>query len=431
MAASLTQAGFTITAAAEAAGIILVNTCAFILPAKEESIDEILRVAQFKKQGAGVCRYLVVSGCLPQRYGRDLQKEFPEVDLFLGTSDVPHLADRLNTLIKEGKAASASRMEKPTFLMNSGHGRILSTPPHSAYLKIADGCSNRCSYCVIPDIRGRARSRTPEDIIKEAEALVARGVKEIILIGQDTTAYGADLKGRPSLSGLLKGVASLSKLKWLRILYTYPEKLTEELFRTMADGEKVCAYIDMPIQHIDDYILRSMNRRGDHKRIEEAVRTARAIIPDVALRTSLIVGFPGETTARFDRLLAFVKETRFDHLGAFVYSREEGTPAAGLPSRISEKEKTRRRNLIMEEQAVISYEINRELVGSCQEVIIEGESDQPGYAYVGRSRRQAPDIDGITYIKGKNLAAGDIINCRIVEVTEYDLFAVPLDGKRQ
>lgn len=423
MAASLVESGFEITQAPEGAGIILVNTCAFILPAKEESIEEILRMGQFKKEGAGACRHLVVSGCLPQRYGKDLRKELPEVDLFLGTSDVPHLARRLNDLVGGNKAGSRSIIGKPTFLMNAGHQRLLSTPPHTAYLKIADGCSNRCTYCIIPDIRGRARSRMPGDILKEAEALVARGVREIILIAQDTTAYGMDLKGKPTLSRLLKELASIDALKWLRILYAYPARLTEDLFQAMAEEKKVCPYIDMPIQHADDRLLKAMNRQGDRQQMEWAIRTARAMIPQVALRTSLIVGFPGETSRRFDRLLDFVREARFDHLGVFIYSREEGTIAAEKPSRISEEEKTRRRSLIMEEQSVISYEINQGLVGSIQEVLIEGKSDLPEYPYIGRCRRQAPEIDGVTYIRGEHLDIGTFVSCRIVEAEEYDLFA--------
>lgn len=423
MARSLVEKGFAIADGPEEATVIVVNTCAFILPAKEESIDEILRMAEFKKDGTGVCRHLVVTGCLPQRYGEELRRELPEVDLFLGTSDVPRLAGSISERIAGKKTGQGAAIGKPTFLMNAGHGRLLSTPPYSAYLKIAEGCSNRCSYCVIPDIRGDVRSRKPDDILKEAESLVRSGVREVILIAQDTTAYGADLKGKPSLQGLLRDLASLDALKWIRILYTYPAKLTEELFQTMADVDKVCPYIDMPIQHAEDVILSAMNRRGDRDQIEWAIRTARAMIPGVALRTSLIVGFPGETPLRFGRLLDFVREARFDHLGAFVYSREDGTEAARQPSRISEKEKIRRRDLIMEEQSVISHAINRTLVGSEQEVVIEGPSDLPGYAYVGRSSRQAPEIDGVTYIKGDRLAIGDFIRCRIVDVSEYDLFA--------
>lgn len=423
MAASLTDAGFEITEIPEKADIILVNTCAFILPAREESIEEILQMALLKEPGAGVCRYLVVTGCLPQRYGRELERELPEVDLFLGISDIPLLVRRVNDLLARGKARLPLSVRKPTFLMDAGHQRRLITPHHTAYLKIADGCSNRCSYCVIPDIRGQARSRRPDDILQEAERLISQGVKELILIAQDTTAYGEDLKRKPSLSGLLKDLASLSALRWLRILYTYPARLSEGLFKVMAGNGKICPYIDMPIQHADDALLDAMNRQGDRRQMAWAVQAARTMIPEVALRTSVIVGFPGETPKRFEHLLDFVREARFDHLGAFIYSREEGTMAASRSSRISEREKTRRRNLIMEEQSVISYEINQNLIGSRQEVLVEGPSDVPGYSYVGRCRRQAPEIDGVTYIKGENLAAGDFVACRLVDADEYDLYA--------
>ena len=423
MSASLIADGFKMMEAPELADIILVNTCAFILPAREESIDEILRMSLFKKRGTGQCRHLIVTGCLSQRYGRALAKELPEVDLFLGIGDIPLLTRHINELLSRGTPPLPSKICKPVFLMDSSYERRLATPRHTAYLKIADGCSNRCSYCVIPDIRGKARSRMPDDILREAERLVSGGVKEIILIAQDTTAYGEDLKGKPSLRGLLKDMSSINKLAWIRVLYTYPAKLTEDLFTMMADTRKVCPYIDMPIQHADDTLLHAMHRRGDRRQMAWAVQTARTIIPDVALRTSVIVGFPGETPKRFESLLDFVREARFDHLGAFVYSREEGTAAALRLSRISEKEKTRRRNMIMEDQAVISYEINQGLIGSRQEVLVEGTSDVPDFPYVGRCRRQAPEIDGVTYLRGTQLAPGDLMTCRIVEADEYDLYA--------
>lgn len=428
MSASLIADGMKMTEGPEEADIIIVNTCAFILPAREESIEEILRMAQFKKRGTGQCRHLIVTGCLSQRYGRELVKELPEVDLFLGISDIPKLSPYIKVLLGRGAPRLPSVISKPSFLMDASYERRLATPRHMAYLKIADGCSNRCSYCVIPDIRGKARSRMPDDILKEAERLVSGGVKEIILIAQDTTAYGEDLKGKPSLGGLLKDMSSIEKLAWIRVLYTYPARLTEDLFAVMAQTPKVCPYIDMPIQHADDTILGAMHRRGDRRQTAWAIRTARTMIPDVALRTSVIVGFPGETSKRFESLLDFIRESRFDHLGAFVYSREQGTAAALRPSRISEKEKTRRRSMIMEEQAVISYEINQNLIGSCQEVLIEGASDLPDFPYVGRCRRQAPEIDGVTYLRGERIVPGSLMHCRIIEADEYDLYGEVIAG---
>lgn len=425
MAASLEEAGFTLTDDPGKAAVILINTCAFILSAREESIEEILRMSQYKKPGMGICDTLAVAGCLSQRFGRDLLTALPEVDLFLGIGAAPFVGG----YVKSFQTGECRRLRvpggkrKPRFLMNASMKRRLLTPPHFAYLKIADGCSNHCSYCTIPTIRGEARSRRPEDILREARDLAAGGVKELIVVAQDITAYGMDLKGTPTLIDLLTKVAAIPGLIWIRLLYLHPARISHGLLELMAREEKICPYIDMPIQHIDDTILKRMNRRGGQREIEAAIRDARVVVPHVALRTSVILGFPGETERRFEKLVSFVKDKRFDHLGAFTYSREDGTPAAQLSSRISEREKIRRLNRIMEEQAAISYEINRGLVGTLQEVLIEGASDVPGYPYIGRCRRQAPEIDGVTYVRGRGLATGDFFMCRIVDAGEYDLFA--------
>ena len=306
--------------------------------------------------------------------------------------------------------------------MNSRHRRLLSSQSVSAYLKISDGCSNGCAYCAIPSIRGKARSRTPEDILLEAQKLVQRGIKEIILIAQDTTAYGRDLKSRPRLSDLLTDLASVSGIRWIRLLYAHPAHLTTDDLAAIAGHKKICRYIDLPVQHIDDGMLQAMNRNVSAARISDIIVQARRVMPDVAIRTSLIVGFPGETPKRFQRLLDFVRDVRFDHLGVFTYSREEDTPAATLPSRISEKEKERRRDVIMSEQADISYAVNQALIGSVQEVLIEEKSDRADFAFVGRSRRQAPEVDGVTYIKDAGDKIGKIVNCKITGADHYDLF---------
>ncbi len=427
MGAALAQGGYLLTDKPEEASVIMINTCAFILPAKEESIEEILRMAAWKKGGKGPCTHLVVTGCLPQRYREGLEEALPEVDLFLGISETPHIARHLDGLLGVPGGAGCrkhrSLIGEPTFLMNAGHRRLISTTLPSAYLKIADGCSNRCSYCVIPDIRGEARSRPIDDVVREAANLVSQGVRELIITAQDTTAYGRDLKRRPTLSMLLRELARLDGIAWIRLLYTYPAHLTEELLRTIAAEERICNYLDIPIQHSDDSILRAMRRQGDVALIRETVGQARSIIPDVALRTSIIVGFPGETAQRFENLLTFIREIRFDHLGVFPYSREEGTEAAALPSRISEREKERRRNLVMEEQAQISREINSALIGTHQECLIEGKSDLAGYTHTGRCRRQAPEIDGLTHLRGGNPEPGTIATCRIIAADDYDLFA--------
>lgn len=427
MGAILAESGYLLTDRPEEASVILINTCAFILPAREEAIAEILRAAAWKTERKSPCSHLVVTGCLPQRYGKGLEESLPEVDLFLGTAEIPHIGrhlDRLRNLPKtKTVGARRSVVGRPTFLMNAGHKRLISSPAHSAYIKIADGCSNCCSYCVIPSIRGKARSRTIDDILREAEELAARGVRELIITAQDTTAYGLDLKDKPTLGRLLREMAAIDGLSWIRLLYTYPARLTEELLRTIVEEEKICRYLDIPIQHSDDAILTAMNRRGDNALLRKVIAQAREAIPDVALRTSLIVGFPGETPRRFEKLLDFVREIRFDHLGVFPYSREDGTEAAALASRISEKEKERRRGRVMEEQASISREINSALIGTQQQMLIEGPGELEGFTRVGRCRRQAPEIDGVTHLRGGSPEVGQIIACRITAADDYDLFA--------
>jgi len=420
MAAALAEGGYRIVDDPRKAAVIMVNTCAFILPAKEESIEEILSAATWKK--AGRCRHLVVTGCLPQRYGKSLAAELPEVDLFLDTNEMPYIARHLVKLGERQQTEPLTIVHNPSFLMDAGNKRLLSTPPYSAYLKIAEGCSNYCSYCIIPALRGKARSRPMDDIINEAANLVEEGVREIILTAQDTTSYGRDLKGSHTLSELLKNLSTLAPLRWIRLLYTYPGRLDRRTLVVMAEEEKICSYIDIPIQHIDDDILKAMHRRGGSAQIKESIALIRTMVPGVALRTSLIVGFPGETPAGFKRLVDFIVATKFDHLGVFKYSREEETAAASRPGHITEKTKERRRGLLMEEQAVVSGTINQALIGSRQEVLIEGASDIPEYPYIGRCRRQAPEIDGVTYVKGAGLAAGDFVTGTITAADTYDLY---------
>ena len=289
MAALLAKSGYGITPQANKADIILINTCAFILSAKEESIDEILKMAEWKKRRKGACTHLVVTGCLPQRYGRGLEKELPEVDLFLGVGEVGNIVHHLNGLTRAEAPSRRSIVGKPSFLMNAQTPRLISTPFYTSYLKIAEGCSNRCSYCVIPTIRGKARSREMEDILMEVETLAVGGVKEVIITAQDTTAYGRDLKGKPNLGDLLEGLASIKSLRWIRLLYTHPAGLTDEILKSMASYENICKYIDIPIQHIDNEILAAMKRRGSSDLIKKTIQRAREIIPFVSLRTSIIV----------------------------------------------------------------------------------------------------------------------------------------------
>ncbi len=426
MAALLAQSGYDLTSRPEAAHIILVNTCAFILPAKEESIEEILRMAEWKKKGR--CETLVVTGCLPQRYGRALETEVPEVDLFLGTGEVP----RIVRLI-QGRQRKNHRtiIGKPDFLMDAASPRLFPPSTRSAYLKISEGCSNRCSYCVIPSIRGAFRSRSVADILRESEKLARMGIREVVLIAQDTTAYGRDLRGKPSLSDLLRELSSIETLRWIRLLYAYPTGITGELLQTMAEEKKICHYLDIPIQHIDDDILGAMKRKGRGAKIRETISRVRRTIPGIVLRTSLIVGFPGETAKKFNALLEFVQEARIENLGVFVYSREEGTKAAELPAQISERVKNRRRDILMEEQSAISFEINRSRIGSVEEVLLEEKSDDPEFSLAGRTRGQAPEIDGVTYVRVRKGKIGDIVSCRITGADTYDLYAEEIGIGRQ
>ena len=421
MGGMLCKAGLQLVDQGNAADIVIVNTCAFIHPAKEEAIEEILTLVEEKKRTNRKFQ-IIVAGCLAQRYGKELLSQIPEVDLFMGTGEVGNIVKHVNKL-NLGKSKRYAVITKPDFLMTAGHERVLSSTAISTFLKISDGCSNCCSYCVIPSIRGKARSRMPDDILKEAESLAVRGIKEIIITGQDTTAYGRDLKGQPRLSELLTDMAKIKSIKWIRLLYAHPAHINKEVLESIAANKKMCRYIDLPIQHIEDDILMAMGRKVTATQIKVIIDQARQIMPDVALRTSLIVGFPGETKKRFERLLNFVREIKFDHLGVFTYSREEGTKAAQFKSQISEAEKERRRENIMSEQAGISNAINKSLIGTTQEVLIEEKSDRADFAFMGRCRRQAPEIDGITYIKSGQNKIGKIVKCKITNADDYDLFA--------
>jgi len=423
MGGLLTRSGYQLVEENQPADIVVINTCAFINPAKEEAIEEILTVAEEKKHHPDL--RIVVAGCLAQRYGRELFTAMPEVDLFIGTGEVGNIANHIKKF-RQPKITRNTVITKPAFLMTHKHQRILPSAPASAYLKISDGCSNRCAYCVIPSIRGAARSRQPDDILREAQTLAKRGIREIIITAQDTTNYGRDLKGHPRLASLLNDLTKVRGIQWIRLLYAHPARVSADLLKTIASSEKICRYIDLPIQHIDDDILKAMNRKVTGAKIRQVIDQARKIVPDVALRTSLIVGFPGETPTRFNRLIDFVREIKFDHLGVFTYSKEEGTVAADFKHHVPEKEKERRREIIMREQAEISSAINKTLIGSIQDVLIAEKSDRDDYSYIGRCRRQAPEIDGVTYVKKSNAPIGGIVKCKITGADEYDLFCTPI-----
>ncbi len=399
------------------AEIIIVNTCAFIQDAQEESVDTILEVADYKKNGN--CRLLVVSGCLPQRYREELERELPEVDLFVGTADAP----RMVTLLEEKIAGSDLRqaVSDPSFLYDHTTPRVKSSPFYSTYIKIAEGCANHCSYCIIPSLRGTLRSRSIDSVVAEARRLVSQGVAEINLIAQDITAYGADRSDGANLPDLLRALTKIDELRWLRLLYAYPDGVSGELIDLVAGEEKICSYLDIPLQHIDDEMLKQMNRRVSEQQVRELVARLRERIPDLTLRTSFIVGFPGETQEQFEKLLSFVEEGHFDRLGVFRYSREEGTVAAELPEQIPERVKNERYKRLMKAQARISFRKNRSLVGRVEPVLVEGVSEETELLLRGRSVRQAPDVDGQVYITAGRAEVGEIVPLRITDSSEYDL----------
>lgn len=415
MLSILADDGYKIVNNPELADTIIVNTCGFIDSAKQESIDAILEMAEYKETGR--CKQLIVTGCLAERYSMDILSELPEVDAILGTGDY----DRIAEIIR----MSAETNEKPII---TGHidrtpecelPRTLLTPPYSAYLKIADGCDNNCTYCAIPKIRGHFRSRSPKDIISEAESLAKGGVKELILIAQDTTRYGTDIG--TTLSDLLESLVQIDGIEWIRVHYYYTEAITKELIDTMAKYDKICNYIDMPIQHADNYILRRMARRTTVEEIDEKIEYMRKTLKNCYIRTSIIVGFPGETDEHFNHLYEFVKRTRFDRMGVFAYSCEEGTAAASFDDQIDEEVKAERLDALMSLQQSISLELNQEKIGTVIEVIVEGY-DEENFLFYGRSRGDSIDVDGKVYFGTEDeVQPGDIIKVKILDASEYDL----------
>ena len=414
------------------ADIIVVNTCGFIEAAKEEAINTILEMAEYKNKR---CKYLIVIGCLVQRYYDDLIKLFPEVDLFLKIENYDKLWEKIEELIQKKnidknvhskKIKEKCKVKKlPMFKKQEYLERTISTGEIYAYLKIGEGCSNMCTYCAIPYIRGLFASRPMEDIIKEAEMIAKKGIKEIIVIAQDTTKYGIDIYGKMMLPELLQKISEIDGIKWIRFLYSYPEGIKQELIKTVKENNKICKYFDIPIQHISNEILKKMNRKTTKQEIEKLIKQIRTEIPDVTLRTSLIVGFPGETQENFEELYEFVKKTKFDKLGVFKYSKEENTPAAVMPNQIHYKTKEARERKIMNLQKNISKEKLEKNIGKNITVLVENKSFDGRYL-IGRTSRDVPEEDGIVYIKRteKNEnAINQFIKCKIVEVSNYDLIA--------
>ncbi len=409
----LARHGYEITADDRDAEVIIINTCGFIEDAKRESIDKIFELASLKETGN--CKLLVVAGCLPQRYQEELTKELPEVDLWIGTGEHHKIVEHLE---KEEKGSYLTQSE---YIYDDLTPRLVSTPKHTAYIKIAEGCSHTCTFCAIPGIRGRFRSRPIDSIIRETESLVAKGMKEAILIAQDTTSYGIDFKAGLGLSSLLREMVKIKGLEWMRLLYTYPQFVTDELIEVIKNEEKVLKYLDIPIQHVSDRMLKDMGRGITGDKLRNRLYKLREAMPDLVIRTSVIVGFPGETETDFRELLNFIEEFEFDRLGAFTYSHEEGTPASLLKRHISEKVKKERYNRVMALQKIISRKKNKMHIGRIEKVIVDGISEESELLLSGRTAGQAPDIDGITYITSGTASPGDIVNVRITDASDYDL----------
>jgi ribosomal protein S12 methylthiotransferase len=413
MLGSLSQRGYRLVGDPAAAEVIVINTCAFIGPAKQESIDSILELAEYKKTGQ--CGTLVVTGCLSQRYAPDLAREMPEVDHFLGTSAYVQLADLL-----AAEAAPRQVIPDPDYIHDARTPKINSSPKYTAYLKISEGCDNACAFCIIPTLRGAQRSRPVDDILAEAAALSASGVRELNLVAQDLTAYGHDLPGKPKLHELLRALCQVD-VRWIRLHYAYPRVFPDELIETMATEPKVAKYLDMPLQHASDRLLKSMRRGRDRAFLEALVAKLRARVPGLTFRTSLIAGLPGETAEDFEELKAFVRSMRFERMGCFQYSDEEGTAAFHLPNKVPQALIERRWREVMALQKRINREQNKGLIGKRLTVLVEGPSPETEHLLVGRHEGQAPEIDGQVYINDGFAYPGEFVTVEVTEAHDYDV----------
>ena len=412
----LASRGYEMTDDECEADIIVINTCCFIHDAKEESIQNILEMAEYKKEGS--LKALIVTGCLAQRYRQEILDEIPEVDAVLGTTAYDQILDAVDEALK---GQNSVRMEDLQRLPKVEAKRQVTTGGHFAYMKIAEGCDKHCTYCIIPKIRGRFRSRPMEELIREAEELAEQGVKELILVAQETTLYGKDLYGEKSLPVLLRKLCKISGLRWIRVLYCYPEEITDELIRVMKEEPKICHYLDLPIQHANDDILKRMGRKTSKQELIDIVGKLRKEIPDICLRTTLITGFPGETQEQYEELYRFVSEMEFDRLGVFTYSPEEDTPAVLMPDQIEESVKEERQAELMELQQEIAFEAAENMVGKEVLVMIEGKVADEN-VYVGRTYKDAPNIDGLIFVEtGVELVSGDFAKVRVTGALEYDL----------
>ena len=423
MLGELGKRGYIFTEDETEADIIVINTCCFINDAKEESINTILEMAEYKASGS--CKALVVTGCLAERYRQEIIDEIPEVDAVLGTTSFDHICEAVEEALKGRNLTKFDDLQK---LVKSDNRRILTTGGHYAHLKIAEGCDKHCTYCIIPKIRGTFRSVPIEQLLEEASYLVNQGVKELILVAQETTLYGVDLYGEKSLHKLLRELCKIPGLYWIRIQYCYPEEIYDELIQTIAEEPKVCHYLDLPIQHCNDTILKRMGRRTNKQQLMDKIEQLRAAIPDIALRTTLIAGFPGETKEAHEEMMQFVNDMEFDRLGCFAYSAEEDTPAAAFTDQVEQELKEEWRDEIMELQSEVCADLAEDMIGRELYVMVEGKvADEP--AYIGRTYKDAPGIDGYIFIQtGEALMSGDFVKVRVTGAMDYDLIGEIADA---
>jgi ribosomal protein S12 methylthiotransferase len=420
--------GFKITTEPSEAEVIVVNTCSFIEASKIESIDTVLDLADFKNPGTGNCKALVMSGCMAQRYAGELEESMPEVDMFIGTGEYNKIVPLLKAL-EDGKLEKKSFVEIPKFIHTEFDPRLNTSPFYMAWLKISEGCNRNCTFCIIPTLRGKLRSRSVESLVKEAQQLVETGVKELNLISQDFSDYGVDFANaeknkngeNKQIYSLLSSLEQVEGAEWIRVFYFYPDDLTDDVMDLMAKSEKICKYLDMPVQHFADGVLKRMNRRATGELIHQKIATLREKIPGIVLRTSIIVGFPGETEEDFQALVDGIKKARFNHLGVFKYSDEEGTPAVRLSNKVPQDVIDARFEMLYEAQKEIARELNEQYIGKIIDVLVEGEHEETELLLQGRHAGQAPDIDGKVIINDGMAKAGDIVKVEITEVLDYDL----------
>lgn len=417
--------GMELTSELSEADIVIVNTCGFIGDAKEESIETILEVSEFKETGN--LKKLIVAGCLAQKYSEEILKELPEVDAVIGTGDIDKIEKVVDEILENKKVVETKNM---TFLANANTERVLTTASHTAYLKISEGCNRACTYCIIPQMRGRLRSRSIEDIVEEAKRLVASGVREINLLAQETTEYGMDLYGDKKLAALMKELCKIEGLKWLRTYYMHPEYVTDELIEVMKSEEKICKYFDVPIQHVSDNILRNMARAKGGEQVKDVLNRIRKAIPEATIRTTLIVGFPGETEKNFQELMDYVREFEFDYAGVFKYSREEDTVAYNLPNQVPEEIKEKRYAELVNLQSEIAERKNRRLLGEEIEVMIDGVSSESEYLLEGRTRGQALEIDGKVLTTDGTAKPGEIVKVKFEQNFEYDFVGPIVENEK-